>query len=189
LKKPGVAAEDYKNYRPISNLPFIAKLLERTIAKQLQEYLNCHGFWEKFQSGLRAMHSTENALVNVVNDLLLAADSSHVSILILLDLTAAFDTVCHNHLLSHLETLLGITGVPLSWFKSYITDRQQFVSIENFRSPNSPLLHGVPQGSVLGPLLFIIYILPIDAFIRRVAMVMSWPKVNFRSVRLLVFTG
>ncbi|CAM4683625.1 unnamed protein product [Leuciscus chuanchicus] len=63
LKKPGAAAEDYKNYRPISNLPFITKLLERTVAKQLQEYLNCHGLWEKCQSGFRAMHSTETALV------------------------------------------------------------------------------------------------------------------------------
>jgi len=123
LKKPGVAAEDFKDYRPISNLPFIAKLLERTVAKQLQEYLNCHGFWEKFQSGFRAMHSTETALVKVVNNLLMAADAGHVSILILLDLTAAFDTVCHNHLLSRLESLLGISGVPLSWFKSYLTDR------------------------------------------------------------------
>lgn len=73
-----------------------------------------------------------------------------------LDLTVAFDTICHNILFGRLETLLGIIGIPLAWFKSYLTGREQFVSISGFSSPKLPCLHGVPQGFVLGPLLFII---------------------------------
>ena len=83
-----------------------------------------NNLWEDFQSGFREKHSTETALTKVINDLLLAADSGHLNILILLDLTAAFNTVCHTLLLNQLETLLGITGTPLSWFKSYFTARQ-----------------------------------------------------------------
>ena len=99
----------------------------------------------------------QKALVKVINNLLIAADTGHVSILMLLDITAAFDTVCHNALLKRLETLLGITGTPLTWFRSYLTAREQFFSIGNNRSPSSLLSHGVPQGSVLGSLLFVIY--------------------------------
>jgi len=165
FEKAWGSCKDFKNYQPISNLPFIAKLLERTVAKQLQEYLNCHGFWEKFQFSFRAMHSTDTALVKVVNDLLLAADSGHVSILILLDLMAAFDTVCHNHLLSF-GVLAWYPWCPTVLVQIISTDRQQFVSIGNFRSPNSPLLHGVPQGSVLGPLLLKMYILPFGQIIQ-----------------------
>ena len=128
-----------------------------------------------FQSGFRAQHSTETALVKVINNLLIAADTGLVGILLLLELTAAFDThqpVCHNTLLTRLETLLGITGTPFTLFKSYLTAREQFiylwsVSIGNFRSPSSPLTHGVPHGSVLGPLLLVMYILPLGHILRQ----------------------
>ena len=129
--------------------------------------MSYYNLWAEFQSGFREKHSTETALIKVINNLLLTADSGHLNILILLDLTAAFDTVCHTLQLVQLETLLGITGTPLSWFKSYLTARQQFVSISSFKSPTSPLSHSAPKGSVLNPLLFIIYILTLGHIIRR----------------------
>lgn len=115
LKKTGVGVDDFKNYRPISNLPFIDKLLEYIVVFQLQEYLTQNYLWEVFWSGFKA------------NDLLMTADRGHVSILLLLDLTVAFETVCL--LLTRLETLLGITGIALSCFNSYITDYSRILSL------------------------------------------------------------
>ncbi|XP_068599205.1 uncharacterized protein [Brachionichthys hirsutus] len=167
LKKPGLDPENLSNFRPISNLPFLSKILERVIAAQLQTHLNSNSLFEPFQSGFRPNHSTETALIKVTNDLLLSSDSGHLSILILLDLTAAFDTISHSILLSRLKTTLNITGSALSWLQSYLTNRQQFIHINHCSSSTAPLLQGVPQGSVLGPLLFILYILPLGDIIRR----------------------
>ncbi|RCU35043.1 hypothetical protein DVA76_18360, partial [Acinetobacter baumannii] len=90
--------------------------------------------------------------LKVTNDLLLSSDSGHLNILILLDFTAAFDTINHNILLSRLESSLNITGTALSWLKSYLTNRKQFININNCTSSTTSLSQGVPQGSVLGPL-------------------------------------
>lgn len=167
LKKPGLDPEDLTNYRPISNLPFLSKTLERVVAAQLQQHLSDHRLFEPFQSGYRAHHSTETALVKITNDLLMAADSGKISILILLDLSAAFDTVSHSILLNRLTTHLNITGSALSWFHSYLSNRLQFVSMHGSTSHPAPVYHGVPQGSVLGPILFTIYMLPLGQIIRK----------------------
>ncbi|XP_073328899.1 uncharacterized protein [Pagrus major] len=167
LKKPGLDPDIISNFRPISNLPFLSKILERVVASQIRTHLHSHELYEPFQSGFRPKHSTETALLKITNDLLLSSDSGHLSILILLDLTAAFDTINHSILLSRLQTFLNITGSALSWLKSYLSDRQQFIHVNNCSSSTAPLLQGVPQGSVLGPLLFIIYLLPLGSIIRR----------------------
>ena len=166
LKKPTLDPGVLANYRPISNLPFISKVLEKVVASQLCDYLHRNGLSEEFQSGFRIHHSTETALVKVTNDLLIASDSGLVSILVLLDLSAAFDTVDHSILLQRLEHVTGIKGTALNWFKSYLSDRFQFVHVHGDSSVYTKVTYGVPQGSVLGPILFTLYMLPLGKIIR-----------------------
>lgn len=125
------------------------------------------GIHEKFQSGFRATHSTETALIKVVNDLRCNLDMRKLSVLVLLDLSAAFDTVDHGILLNRLYSIIGISGTVFNWFKSYLSDRKFFVSYNECSSRSYKLNCGVPQGSILGPLLFNLYMLPLGDVIRR----------------------
>ena len=104
-------------------------------------------------SGFKPGHSTETALLKVFNDLILTVDSGSPAILVLLDLSAAFDTVDHRILLSRLENQVGISGTALSWFRSYLTDRTFSVQVGEFSSSEALLTCGVPQGSILAPYL------------------------------------
>jgi len=113
------------------------------------------------------MHSTETALLRVFNDILLSTDSWDCVVLLLIDLTAAFDTVDHDILISRLEQWVGIEGKALEWFRSYLKDRTFSVSLGDSESYSAPLLYGVPQGSVLGPLLFSLYLLPLGSILRK----------------------
>ncbi|XP_042341350.1 uncharacterized protein LOC121942262, partial [Plectropomus leopardus] len=167
LKKPTLDPEILANYRPISNLPFISKILERVVAHQLCDFLRDNSLFEDFQSGFRVHHSTETALVKINNDLFIASDTGLVSVLILLDLSAAFDTIDHQILLHRLESSIGLKGTSLAWFKSYLSDRSQFVHINDQPSAHTKVCFGVPQGSVLGPILFTLYMLPLGNIIRK----------------------
>ena len=167
LKKENLDCNILKNYRPVSNLTFLSKVLEHVVAKQLKEYMSNNNLQEPFQSAYKQYHSTESALLMVHNDILCAMENQGVTLLVLLDLSSAFDTIDHPVLLSRLQHHLGINGTILAWFESYLSDRTQCVHINGKSSAPQPLQYGVPQGSVLGPLLFSIYILPLGDIIRR----------------------
>ena len=154
LKKPSLDCNNLKNYRPVSNLSFISKVLERIVYYQFLNHITANKLIDKFQSAYKPGHRNETALIRVVNDMLNAIDNGNLSLLTLLDLSAAFDTIEHSILLERLHTSFGIDGLPLKWVKSYLSNRHQKVEIDNNLSNVLPIMYGVHQGSVLGPLLF-----------------------------------
>uniref|UniRef100_A0A8C6LQF4 Reverse transcriptase domain-containing protein n=1 Tax=Nothobranchius furzeri TaxID=105023 RepID=A0A8C6LQF4_NOTFU len=167
LKKPGADVSVIENYRPISTLPFTSKLLEKVVYQQLVSHLADSDLFEVFQSGFRSGHSTESALLRVLNDIYLSLDQGTSVLLLLLDLTAAFDTVDHAILLDRLERWVGIKGSALDWFRSYLQNRTFCVKLGDVFSSWEGLRWGVPQGSILGPLLFAIYLLPLGSIFRK----------------------
>jgi len=132
-------------------------MLERVILRRLLEHLKANGLFPSMQSAYRKFHCTETAIARVLSDILMALDRGEVAALAQLDLFAAFDTVDHCILLRRLRESYGISGVPLTWISSYLTDRQQSVCHAGTQSVQEYIKFGVPQGSVLGPLLFVLY--------------------------------
>jgi hypothetical protein len=130
IKKPSLNPSVLANYRPVSNLPFLSKVLERIVHAQLSEYISENNLQEKMQSAYRKHHSTETALIKVQHDILLALSEKKACLLVLLDLSSAFDTVDHSHLLSILQNL-GIGDTALCWFQSYLQHRRQVVLVGN----------------------------------------------------------
>ena len=147
----------FSNYRPISLLPFFSKILERLMYNRLYNLLTEHNILSMNQFGFRKNYSTFLALMDLVDSISKNIDEGNYSIGIFLDLSKAFDTINHTILLDKL-CRYGIRGVTLNWFKHYLNDRKQFVSYSNTTSASMKVTCGVPQGSILGPLLFILYI-------------------------------
>ena len=158
LKKSGLDPEILKNYRPVADLVFLSKLSERVVAKRFEEHMCINKLQSKYEHGYKKFHSTETLLLPLINEALSAFDNNLAFILLLIDLSAAFDTVDIDLLLHTLESEIGITGVALNWFESFLKGRNQRVIIENTLSDSLKVDFGVPQGSVLGPVLFNVYI-------------------------------
>ena len=167
IKKIILDAEILKNYRPVSNLSFLSKSIERIVCVQLVNHLDKNGLYEVFQSAYRQLHSTETALLRVQNYILQAVDSRGSAILVLLDLSAAFDTIDHETLIRTLDAYCSIKGDSLKWFLSYLKGRVQSIQIGSTFSREQNMLFGVPQGSVLGPVLFTICTTPLGRIIQR----------------------
>jgi Reverse transcriptase (RNA-dependent DNA polymerase) len=157
LKKPMLDKDDVGNYRPVSNLSVLSKTLERIISSQAIAYLTAADLLPLHQSAYRKYHSTETALLKVCADLIEAMDQGNHALLGLLDLSAAFDTVDQDILIERLSRSYGIRSAALNWFCSYLNNRKQSVQFNGDVSTVRTLKFGVPQGSVLGPLLFILY--------------------------------
>ena len=167
LKKPSLDKEDLKNFRPVANLKFLGKMIERIASSRIMSVIDEHDLLDPFQSAYRANHSLETALLRVNNDILRAMDSGKVTALVLLDLSAAFDTVDHNILLTRLRTDIGVSGAALRWCESYLRNRSTCVRVGNSSSETVALNYSVPQGSVLGPQWFVIYTSQIRHIIQR----------------------
>ena len=145
LKKPDLKPDLLANYRPIANIPFLSKVLEKSAAIQVHNYLNDNDLFPALQSAYRKYHSTETALLRVTDDILKTLDSSGEVILVLLDLSAAFDTLDHQILLTRLRKYFNFTETALKWFSCYLLGRSQRVSIEDATSPPRCLEYGVPS--------------------------------------------
>ena len=167
IKKALLDPEIFKHFRPVSNLSFLSKLVEKVVAVRFKSHITVNKLDDPFQSAYKENHSTETALVRVHNDILRALDNHEAVLLVLLDLSAAFDTVDHRILLDTLSLRFGVKGVALQWFRSYLNGRSECVFINGSTSTKHTPTCGVPQGSILGPLLFSNYTEPLGVLIRK----------------------
>ena len=165
LKRQGLAPI-FGNYHPVSNLSYISKLPQKVVSTQLIDLAETLGNMEPYQSTYQSGHPTETAVLWVKTDILHAFDNREITCLVLLDLSAVFDTICHETLLNCLKFRFGLGGTILKWFQSYLLGCTQWVVIDSEDGKTSSLdnlalTRGVQQGSVLGPILFNLYIAPI----------------------------
>ena len=166
IKKPGLDREMLIYYRPVSNLSFLSKVIEKVISIRILGHMLDNNIVDSFQSAYRAGHSCETASLRVYNDIVTTVGKGNGSFLVLLDLSAAFDTIDHDNLFCILEKYVGIGGSALRLIRSYFSDGTQRVQIDAIMSDFASLLCGVPQGSVLGPMKFCLYLLPLGAILR-----------------------
>ena len=145
------------NYRPISLISNISKIIEKLVHKRLNSFLEANSIFYEQQFGFRNNHSTNHALIQITEKIRQALDKNEYACGTFIDLQKAFDTVNHEILLKKLEHY-GIHGIPNNWFRSFLTERYQFTTVSNQSSTKSKISHGVPQGSILRPSLFLVYI-------------------------------
>ena len=160
LKKPGLETV-HKNYRPLSNLAFVSKLIEHTVLEQLEVHYKQNDLEDKMQSAYRPHHSTETAILHIVNDILRAISDRKVVCLAMLDLSAAFDTIDHNILLHRLEHEQGVTDSCIEWIESYLRNRTQRVKVSNSISQEARIDDGTVQGSQMGCKMYSKYVKPL----------------------------
>ena len=156
LHKKG-STENPSNYRPISLLSIFSKIFEKVMYKRLYELLKKNNILYSSQFGFRSKHSTSHTLISMSEKIRNTVDNGNYGCGIFIDLKKAFDTVNHSMLLRKLDHY-GIRGISLQWFESYLSNRNQYVSVNGHTSEQLSIMHGVPQGSMLGPLVFFIFI-------------------------------
>ena len=165
LKDNSKDPDEYRNYRPVSSLPFLSKVVEKAIHEQLSEYIESNNLHAKYQSAYRQSHSCETAMLKVVDTIQENIGNGFYVLLILLDSSAAFDTVDHILLLKKLEERYAIRGNALKLIQSYLENRKFVTTIKNSSSTTRDLLYGVPQGSLLGPLFYVLYTKEIEEIV------------------------
>lgn len=165
IKKPNLDKETLSNYRPISHLSYLSKLTERVVKTRLLSHLSKNGLLNSYQSAYTKFHSTETTLLSVHDEIVKSISKRQITALCLLDLSAAFDTIDHDILLHRLSNWFGLSNTAHFWFRSYLSSRSFSVSILDSSSDPIRFLYGVPQGSVLGPLLFTLYTTPLSHLI------------------------
>src|SRR6218665_1262349 len=156
IKQDGLDQNDPVNYRPIANVTFLSKILERIVAIQLISYFDVNEMFPSCQSGFRRNHSTENLLLRLLSDFYSTMARGHVTLLAIFDVSSAFDSVDHSILLQRLTTSFGLVDQPLAWIRSFLSDRFNCVVLCHSRSPWVPAPFGVTEGSDLGPLLYLL---------------------------------
>ena len=154
IKKQSLDRSVLKNYRPVSGLNFVSKLVERVVARQIKAHITSNGLDNLHQSAYKSGHSTETALLKIKSDIHLSLSQNKPVAMVMLDLSAAFDTIDHPQLLERLKSWFGFSGTVAKWFTSHLTDRTQSVKVNDTVSAAKGFKFGVPQGSVLSPLVF-----------------------------------
>ena len=169
VKKPGLDANEAGNYRPVSNLScqYCPRRQLNAVSQQLERHLTSDGLFPSHQSAYRKCHSTESLLLRVTSGLIGHLDKGEAALMAFLDLSAAFDTVDKEILLNRLSVSSGIQDTALNWFTSYLTNRTEYTLFNGSKSPVRTVMHGVPQGSVLGPVLFLLYTADLEKIAKR----------------------
>ena len=169
IKKSNLDTEELKNYRPVSNIHFLSKILEKLVVKRLEEHMSAYNLYDNLQSAYRPQHATETAILKIHHDIVSGLDNVKCTVLASLDLSAAFDTVHVDHsiFIARIQQLYGVDSVCKDWFESYLHDRSHRVCINDTLSDQNALKCGVPQGSVLGARMYSMYAYPLSNIIKK----------------------